>query len=140
MDTRIPAFDKDHDALMPGFYRSGTEGDVIVYDVRVCRPNCGAFIPPPALHSVEHMLAAALRNGAYGKQIVYFGPMGCRTGFYLLMRAELAEATDALRNAAKTTLDYGEVPGADKKSCGNYLEHDLADAKIYISKILELLH
>lgn len=127
---KIPSFQKDHDKLQPGFHFSGFNCGIATFDLRFKKPNAGDFLSPAALHSVEHMMATALRNGAYKEHIVYFGPMGCRTGFYLLtagMRFE--EALEATREALAACELFDKVPGAEKRECGNYLEHDLAGAK-----------
>ena len=81
---KIASFQKDHNALCPGLYFSTHICGVETYDLRFKRPNDGDYIQNAALHSIEHMLATVLRNGPHKDKIVYFGPMGCRTGFYLL--------------------------------------------------------
>ena len=138
---KIPSFQKNHDLLRPGFYFSGAQLGADTYDLRFKRPNEGDFISPKALHSIEHMLATALRNGEHKEHILYFGPMGCRTGFYLLT-ADLTckEVFSALKAALKAALAMDEVPGSAREECGNYLEHDLADAKREFSLYLALLN
>ena len=88
MDTinRIASFSINHDKLLPGLYVSRIDGDVTTYDLRMRRPNTDDLISNSALHSLEHLFATYIRNGALSEQIIYFGPMGCQTGFYLLVR------------------------------------------------------
>ena len=140
-EFKIVSFQKDHDRLQPGFYFSSLQKGAATFDLRFKKPNEGNFLAQAALHSIEHMLATALRAGAYGEHILYFGPMGCRTGFYLLtenMRA--AAAFDAVKTAIDEALRYEQVPGARRQECGNYLEHDLAGAKAELSAYLALLN
>ena len=81
---KIPSFSKDHDKLLPGLYKCGESHGVATWDLRFKKPNAGDYIAQPALHTTEHVLATVLRNGRFADGIIYFGPMGCRTGFYLL--------------------------------------------------------
>ena len=137
---KIPSFQKNHDLLQPGFYFSGAQRGVDTFDLRFKKPNCGDFISPKALHSIEHMLATALRNGNHKENIIYFGPMGCRTGFYLLTVGMTCEQVlSALKSAVIAALAMDEVPGAARIECGNYLQHDLADAKRECTAYLGLL-
>lgn len=127
---KIPSFQKDHDKLQPGFHFSGFHCGVATFDLRFKKPNAGDYLSPAALHSVEHMMATALRNGPFKEHIVYFGPMGCRTGFYLLTAGmTFGEALSATKDALAECAQFDAVPGAQKRECGNYLEHDLARAK-----------
>ncbi|MDE6201014.1 MAG: S-ribosylhomocysteine lyase [Clostridiales bacterium] len=138
--TKIPSFEKDHNKLMPGLHEGGTVHGVTTWDLRFKRPNCGDFLAQPALHSIEHMLATILRNSARKDDIVYFGPMGCRTGFYLLTTAmNRSEVIALLKQSFAEALNLTEVPGAKKEECGNYLEHDLDGAKAECVKYLEIL-
>ena len=138
---KIPSFDKDHNTLMPGLHEGGTMHGVTTWDLRFKRPNCGDFLSSAALHSIEHMLATVLRNSEQKDNIIYFGPMGCRTGFYLLtVNMNKAEVAALLRKSFAFALDMTEVPGAKKEECGNYLEHDLQGAKSECKKYLEILN
>ena len=83
---RIKSFEIDHNLLDPGFYISREDGDVITYDLRTRKPNMGEYMDNATMHSLEHMFATMVRNSAVSDQVVYFGPMGCQTGFYLLVR------------------------------------------------------
>lgn len=138
--NKIPSFEKDHNKLMPGLHECGTACGVTTWDLRFKRPNCGDFLAQPALHSVEHMLATVLRNSACKNNIIYFGPMGCRTGFYLLTVAmNRKQVIDLLINSFNCALTLSQVPGAHKEECGNYLEHDLLGAKAECEKYLCIL-
>lgn len=137
---KIASFQKNHDKLMPGFYLSGTANGVSTFDLRFKKPNQGDFIAQPALHSIEHIMATVLRNGGHKNDIVYFGPMGCRTGFYLLtVNMDEKTVRNTLKEALAAALDFDSVPGAEKAECGNYLEHDLNGAKKECAKYLRLL-
>ena len=137
---KIPSFGKDHNTLMPGLHESGTMSGVTTWDLRFKRPNCGDFLSPAALHSIEHMLATILRNSEQKDNIIYFGPMGCRTGFYLLtVNMNKSEVAALLKKSFTLALDMDNVPGAKKEECGNYLEHDLQGAKSECKKYLEIL-
>ena len=92
MVERIKSFEIDHNILTPGFYISRKDGDVTTFDLRTRKPNAGDYMSNLAMHSLEHMFATYVRNSAYSAQVVYFGPMGCQTGFYLLTR-DLEPAT-----------------------------------------------
>ena len=128
---KIASFTVDHDKLNPGIYISRIDGDVTTYDLRTRKPNAGDYMDNITLHSVEHMAATFLRNSEIADSILYFGPMGCRTGFYLLVRnEEPRKVLTVLKKALADILSYeGEVFGASRKECGNYREHDLAGAK-----------
>ena len=138
--TKIPSFTKDHNKLAVGLHDGGTANGVTTWDLRFKRPNCGDFLAQPALHSIEHMLATILRNSASKDNIIYFGPMGCRTGFYLLtVNMNRAEVVELLKQSFTEALNLTEVPGAKKEECGNYLEHDLDGAKAECKKYIEIL-
>lgn len=129
----IQSFCINHDTLTPGLYTSRVDGDVVTYDLRFVHPNTPPFLDVAAMHTLEHLFATYVRNSAFEDHIIYFGPMGCRTGFYFLTRGMSEEQVIALtRETLAFIADYeGEIPGATKRECGNYLEHDLAGAKAY---------
>ena len=129
MET-IASFEVDHTVLKPGIYLSRVDHGVATYDIRVTTPN-QEFLPNPAMHTIEHLFAVSARNGDLGDKIIYFGPMGCRTGFYLLMIHNThAEAVELIRKTFSFIASYeGMVPGTAEKECGNYREHDLKGAK-----------
>ena len=128
---KIASFEVDHRKIDVGMYISRVDGDIVTYDIRMCKPNGGVYLPTPAMHTIEHLFATYARNSEYGQGVVYVGPMGCRTGFYLLTRG--LSHQDAIRLMQETyqfIADYdGEIPGCSEIECGNYLEHDLAGAK-----------
>ena len=128
---KIASFSVDHDKIGVGMYISRIDGDITSFDLRTRVPNMGDYMDNVTMHSVEHMLATFLRNGEIGQSVIYFGPMGCRTGFYLLTR-DLAPETvlKALKKALTATVAHeGEVFGASRKECGNYKELDISAAK-----------
>lgn len=129
MET-IASFEVDHTVLQPGIYLSRVDHGVVTYDIRVTLPN-REFLPNPAMHTVEHLFAVHARNGKMGDNIIYFGPMGCRTGFYLLtVNASHEAVLDLIRETFSFIASYeGAIPGTSEKECGNYREHDLAAAK-----------
>ena len=143
MDTinRIASFSINHDKLLPGLYVSRIDGDVTTYDLRMRRPNTDDLISNSALHSLEHLFATYIRNGALSEQIIYFGPMGCQTGFYLLVRHADNEAV--LREVRLTLMRIlaheGPVFGASSRECGNYRNLSAQAAKDEAQRYLEAL-
>ena len=129
--ARIASFSINHDKLLPGLYVSRIDGDITTYDMRCRRPNTGDLIDNSTLHSLEHMFATYIRNGRLHDQIVYFGPMGCQTGFYLLVRdADNATVLEEVRRTCERILAHeGPVFGATRIECGNYKNLSLAAAK-----------
>ena len=83
---RIASFQVNHDTLEPGVYVSRIDGDITTYDMRFIKPNTPPFLPNPVMHTIEHLFATYSRNSKYADKVIYFGPMGCRTGFYFLVR------------------------------------------------------
>ncbi|MBO5845493.1 MAG: S-ribosylhomocysteine lyase [Clostridia bacterium] len=138
---RIQSFCVDHDYITEGIYISRIDGDVTTFDMRTRKPNCGDYMDNITMHSLEHMFATYIRNSAIGDRVIYFGPMGCRTGFYLLTRdlepsVVLGEVILALR---AIVAHEGGVFGATRKECGNYLELDIVAAKTEAARYLEAL-
>ncbi len=129
----IQSFRVNHDTLTPGLYTSRVDGDVTTYDIRFVHPNHPPFLEIAAMHTMEHLFATYVRNSAFEDQIIYFGPMGCRTGFYFLTRGMTEEQVIALtQEALRFIADYNDaIPGASRVECGNYLEHDLDGARRY---------
>ncbi len=128
---RIESFTIDHDVLVPGFYISRQDGDVITYDLRTRKPNAGDYMSNADMHSVEHMFATYIRNSEIADQVLYFGPMGCQTGFYLLVKdiapAKVFEVTKAVLK--QIIAHVGPVFGASAVECGHYENLDLAIAQ-----------
>ena len=138
----IASFTVDHDKLEKGMYISRVDGDVITYDIRMVKPNGGVYLPSPAMHTFEHLFATYVRNSAYSDQIIYVGPMGCRTGFYFLTRDAMSgeQAIDLVRECFAFIADFeGKIPGSERKECGNYLEHDLPGAKATAADMCKVL-
>ena len=138
---RITSFTVDHDLLEPGIYISRIDGDVTTYDLRTRRPNMGDYMTDLAMHSVEHMVATLIRNSEIRDDVLYFGPMGCQTGFYLLVRnADHGQVLRVLKQVLRDILAYeGPVYGASRKECGNYRNLDLQAAKTECGRYLDIL-
>ena len=142
MVQKITSFTVDHDLLTEGIYVSRVDGDVTTYDLRTRIPNGDDYMDNLTMHSAEHMLATYLRSGDIGSDVIYFGPMGCQTGFYLLVRnADNAKVLSALKTALSNTVNHdGEMFGAARRECGNYKNLDLAAAKRECKRYLDLLN
>lgn len=142
---KITSFTIDHIKLVPGVYVSrkdpvGSEM-ITTFDLRMTSPNDEPVMNTAEMHTIEHLAATFLRNHKdFGPKIIYFGPMGCRTGFYLLLAGdyESTDIIDLLKEMYTFIADYeGEVPGASAKDCGNYLDMNLPMAKYLAKKYLE---
>lgn len=138
---RIASFSVDHDKIVEGIYVSRIDGDVTTYDLRTRIPNAGCYMDNITMHSVEHLFATYVRNSRISERVVYFGPMGCQTGFYLLVRdADNSEVLEVVLEVLRAIIAHeGEVPGATRKECGNYLNLDLQCAKNECRAYLEKL-
>ncbi len=127
---RIASFEVDHTNLQKGMYTSRVDGDVVTYDIRTRRPNVEEVMDNASIHTVEHLFATFVRNSPLADKIIYFGPMGCRTGFYFLVR-DMAE-NDAIKltqDAFAFIASYeGEIPGVSAAECGNFRDHSLEGA------------
>ena len=128
----IASFTVDHRKIRPGMYISRVDGDVTTYDLRMRKPNTGDLISNAAMHSLEHLFATMIRNSDLGEQILYFVPMGCQTGFYLLVRhAEHQRVIDTGLQTLQNITEYdGPMPGASEIECGNFRNLDVELAKI----------
>ncbi|MBQ8305544.1 MAG: S-ribosylhomocysteine lyase [Blautia sp.] len=142
----IPSFSVDHTKIVPGIFTSRVDilGDqkVTTYDVRVTRPNIEPCIDVAAMHSLEHLIATYLRNDPDWKdQVIYWGPMGCLTGFYLILKGnrEPKEIYDLLLGAFRSVENAQEVPGTQAENCGTYLMHNLLMAKWHARKFAAYL-
>ena len=138
---KITSFTIDHLKLQPGLYvsRKDRQGDVVVttFDLRITAPNREPVIDMPALHTIEHLAATFLRNSQRKDEIIYFGPMGCRTGCYLVMFGDLCseQVFELVISMCDFILKFaGEIPGAKPEECGNFSEQNLSMAKFYIEK------
>lgn len=141
MMERIASFSVDHDTLTPGIYVSRIDGDVTTYDLRTRTPNAGDYMDNRTMHSVEHMFATYIRNSEIAENVIYFGPMGCQTGFYLLTRGLSNEVVLAvvLDTLEKIIAHDGDMFGATRKECGNYQNLSLDDAKTECKRYLAIL-
>ncbi len=140
---KIESFQVNHDTLTPGMYVSRIDmGDIITYDLRFKAPNIDDFLDVKAMHTAEHLFATYCRSSELSSKVIYFGPMGCLTGYYLILKgAEHKDAIKLVQEASKFISNYeGEIPGNTKVECGNYLSHDLQGAKedcAKYSKVIE---
>lgn len=138
---KIESFTIDHTKLFAGLYvsRKDRKNDTCVttFDLRVTAPNREKVMDTPAIHTIEHLGATYLRNSERAEDIVYFGPMGCRTGFYLVMFGDLE--SECVYELVLKMCDFiiefeGQIPGATAVECGNFSEQDLVGAKVYTKK------
>lgn len=143
--NKIPSFTIDHERLLRGIYVSRKDevgGETVTtFDIRMKEPNREPVLQPEAIHTIEHLAATYLRNDPEWKNsIIYWGPMGCLTGNYLLMKGNLksADIVELMRRTFRFIADYeGEIPGAAPKDCGNYLLHNLPLARLEARKFVE---
>lgn len=142
---KIESFCVDHRKLSEGIYISRVDGDVVTYDLRVCKPNTGVLMTHSQMHTIEHLFATFVRNSDIEKEVLYFGPMGCQTGFYLLVRDSISpeKTLSVIQAVLKKIIDYdGPVFGSNEIECGNYRNLNLAQAKevclTYYEKIRRL--
>jgi len=145
---RIASFSIDHSILLRGIYvsRKDNLGNqwLTTFDIRMKEPNREPVLDVPLLHTIEHLGATWLRNNPnWGERVVYFGPMGCRTGCYLILKGNLEskEVVQLIKKLFAFIVDYsGSIPGADPKECGNYIAHDLPmaafEAKKFLTEVL----
>lgn len=138
---RIKSFTINHDVLMPGFYISREDDNIITYDLRTRRPNMGDYMDNATMHSVEHMFATLVRNSQIAEDVIYFGPMGCQTGFYLLVKdARPQEVFEITKTILQQIINHdGSVYGASAKECGHYENLDITLAKEECRTYLEAL-
>lgn len=138
---RIKSFTINHDILVPGFYISRVDGDITTYDMRTRRPNMGDYMSDLTMHSVEHMFATYIRNSEIAEDVIYFGPMGCQTGFYLLVRnANDKHVFEITKHVLQQIVEHdGPVFGASAVECGNYHNLDITAARTECATYLEVL-
>lgn len=137
---KIPSFQIDHTILEKGIYISRIDDDITTYDIRMRAPNREPVMTNASMHTIEHLFATYVRNTEFGDNIIYFGPMGCRTGFYLVVFGEVTSEgiLPLVRELFGFVRDFeGEVPGARPEECGNYLDQNLAMAKWLARRYLE---
>ena len=136
---RIASFEVDHRFITPGIYISRIDDDITTYDLRTRKPNCGDFMTDSTMHTFEHLFATYVRNSDIGSKVIYFGPMGCATGFYLLIRnTNHQETLNSIIKVLEQIVNHkGEVFGNSEIECGNYktlnLESATSEAKQYLA-------
>lgn len=130
---RIASFQVDHNKLLPGMYLSRRDGEVVTFDLRFKKPNTGDLLTNAEMHSVEHIIATLLRNGRAKDAVIYFGPMGCQTGFYFLFdsrRLSEADAVELVKEAFAAGAAFeGDMPGKSPIECGNYINLEVSLAR-----------
>lgn len=139
---RIASFTVNHDVLKKGMYVSRIDGDIVTYDIRMKVPNGGDYLSASAAHTIEHLFATFARNSRFSENVIYVGPMGCRTGFYLLVRDKITQedVIKLVQESMAFVRDFeGEIPGNQRIECGNYLDHDLVGAKVVAGDTCEVL-
>ena len=139
--NKIASFTVNHDKITEGIYISRIDGDITTYDMRMRKPNMGDYIDNLTIHSLEHMFATYVRNSEIGSKVIYFGPMGCQTGFYLLTRALDPQVVyrEVLAVLEKIIAHEGAVFGASEVECGNYRNLTLPAAKTEAKRYLDVL-
>ncbi len=138
---KISSFTVDHDRLEPGIYVSRVDGDITTFDLRTRKPNMGDYMDNLTMHSLEHMFATYIRNSELASDVLYFGPMGCQTGFYLLIRnADNISVLKAVKGTLARIVEHeGEMFGASRAECGNYLNLDINAAKLEAKRYFDIL-
>ena len=139
---KIASFTVNHDTLLPGIYISRKDGETVTYDLRTRIPNTGDLMDNATMHSLEHMFATYVRNSEIDDDVVYFGPMGCQTGFYLLVNGK---ENDVILRVVKDTLEKiiahtGDIFGKSSVECGNYKNLSLEKAKVEAKRYLDVLN
>ena len=139
---RIASFSVNHDKISEGMYISRIDGDITTFDLRMRKPNMGDYIDNLTIHSLEHMFATYVRNSEIGENVIYFGPMGCQTGFYLLTRdTENEVVLSAVKNVLEKIINHdGEMFGNTREECGNYRNLNLDAAKLESQRYLDILN
>ena len=139
---KIASFEVNHDILEKGLYTSRIDGDAVTYDIRMKVPNKGDYLSTGGMHSIEHLFATYARNSGLSENVIYVGPMGCRTGFYLIIRDTVKKTAvlDLVKESMKFIRDFeGEMPGGKRQECGNYLDHNIPEAKAVAEDMLKVL-
>lgn len=138
---RIASFSVNHDHIDEGIYVSRIDGDITTYDMRTRKPNAGDYMDNLTMHSLEHLFATLIRQSAIGERVIYFGPMGCQTGFYLLVRdAENDEVLKVSREVLAAIAEWdAPMPGESREECGNYRNLSVAAARAEAERYLAVL-
>ncbi len=139
---KIASFSVNHDKITEGIYVSRIDGDITTYDMRMRKPNMGDYIDNITLHSLEHMFATYVRNSQIGENVIYFGPMGCQTGFYLLTRdVENERVLEIVKDVLSKIINHkGEMFGNTREECGNYRNLNLECAQLESKRYLDILN
>lgn len=139
---KIASFSVNHDKIVEGIYVSRIDGDITTYDMRMRKPNMGDYIDNITLHSLEHMFATYVRNSKIGENVIYFGPMGCQTGFYLLTRDIPNEKVlEVVKDVLTKIINHtGEIFGNTREECGNYRNLNLECAQLESKRYLDILN
>jgi len=138
---RIASFNVDHRYIVPGVYISRVDGDITTYDLRTKKPNTGDLMSNSEMHSIEHLFATFIRNSEIKDSVIYFGPMGCQTGNYLLIRnANHEQVLRTIKQILIEIINYnGEMPGKSERECGNYRNLDVECAKKECARYYEAI-
>lgn len=139
--AKITSFTVDHTKIVPGIYVSRIDGDITTFDLRFRRPNAGDYISNIAMHSLEHMFATYVRNSEIGADVIYFGPMGCQTGFYLLTRnVDNVTVLSVTKEVLRLIISHDSgMFGASEIECGNYKNLSVESAKAEAALFLDVL-
>lgn len=139
---KIASFTIDHTILPKGMYLSRVDANTVTYDIRTRRPNVEDVMENGSIHTLEHLFATYVRNSIHKHNIVYFGPMGCRTGFYFITTDAVSksDAVELTKSALAFCAEFvGEIPGVSAKECGNYRDHNLEGAKKEATEMCKVL-
>lgn len=138
---KITSFTVDHTKITPGIYVSRIDGDIVTYDMRTRKPNAGDYMSDLTMHSLEHMFATYVRNSEVGDSVIYFGPMGCQTGFYLLTRGlDNGTVLGVTKSVLKRIIAHeGGMFGESEIECGNYRNLSVEAAKTEAERYLAVL-
>ena len=138
---KIASFCVDHTKLEKGVYVSRIDGDITTYDIRMRKPNVEEVLDNGAIHTIEHLFATYARNCEHKDSVIYFGPMGCRTGCYFLTRnLENSTVLQIIKQAFEFISQYeGEIPGSSAVECGNWRDHNLPLAKQEATQFVKIL-
>ena len=138
---KIASFEVNHNLLRKGIYVSRIDGDITTFDLRTRVPNAGDYMDNLTMHSLEHMFATYVRSSEIADKVIYFGPMGCQTGFYLLVRdAENGEVLEVVKRTLNRIINHdGDMFGQSAIECGNYKNLDLTAAKVEAKRYLDIL-
>lgn len=141
---RITSFTVDHNKLNPGMYVSridGKDNNIVTYDLRIKKPNAGSYMDCAGMHTIEHLAATLYRNSPIANHIIYFGGMFCRTGFYLIVEdVDDSTVIEYTKEVFARIADwFDDIPGKSAVECGNYLDHNIEQARLYAKEYSDIL-